>query len=156
MVRVTGFEPAASWSQTTRATSCATPGCRQKKLAPFRFRLAAKTAHALLPSSSPNRTRCAGLRFGKQGRRKLAPFRFRLSAKTAHALLPSSSPNRTHCVGLRFGKLGRRNSLRSVSHRQNQKSAFFKAYLLYITARGEARDFSRSGESKAFRSRFYH
>ena len=26
MVRVTGFEPAASWSQTTRATSCATPG----------------------------------------------------------------------------------------------------------------------------------
>ena len=26
MVRVTGFEPAASWSQTTRATNCATPG----------------------------------------------------------------------------------------------------------------------------------
>ena len=26
MVRVTGFEPAASWSQTKRATSCATPG----------------------------------------------------------------------------------------------------------------------------------
>ena len=26
MVRVTGLEPAASWSQTTRATSCATPG----------------------------------------------------------------------------------------------------------------------------------
>ena len=25
-IRVTGFEPAASWSQTTRATSCATPG----------------------------------------------------------------------------------------------------------------------------------
>ena len=69
LVRVTGFEPAASWSQTTRATSCATPGCRQKKLAPFRFRLSAKTAHALLPSSSPNRTRCAGLRFGKRGRR---------------------------------------------------------------------------------------
>ena len=38
MVRVTGFEPAASWSQTTRATNCATPGNRQKKLAPFRFR----------------------------------------------------------------------------------------------------------------------
>ena len=37
MVRVTGFEPAASWSQTTRATSCATPGRRQKKPAPFRF-----------------------------------------------------------------------------------------------------------------------
>ena len=26
VVRVTGIEPAASWSQTTRATSCATPG----------------------------------------------------------------------------------------------------------------------------------
>ncbi len=26
VVRVTGFEPAASWPQTTRATSCATPG----------------------------------------------------------------------------------------------------------------------------------
>ncbi len=38
MVRVTGFEPAASWSQTTRATSCATPGWRQKKLAALRFR----------------------------------------------------------------------------------------------------------------------
>ena len=25
MVEVTGLEPAASWSQTTRATSCATP-----------------------------------------------------------------------------------------------------------------------------------
>ena len=25
MVGVTGFEPAASWSQTKRATSCATP-----------------------------------------------------------------------------------------------------------------------------------
>ena len=28
LVRVTGFEPAASWSQTTRATNCATPGYR--------------------------------------------------------------------------------------------------------------------------------
>ena len=28
MVEVTGFEPAASWSQTTRATNCATPGYR--------------------------------------------------------------------------------------------------------------------------------
>ncbi len=40
------------------------PEIRQKKLASFRFRLAAKTAHPLLPSSSPNRTRFAGLRFG--------------------------------------------------------------------------------------------
>ena len=32
MVRVKGFEPPASWSQTTRATNCATPG-RQKKAA---------------------------------------------------------------------------------------------------------------------------
>ena len=26
LVRVTGFEPTASWSRTKRATSCATPG----------------------------------------------------------------------------------------------------------------------------------
>ena len=26
LVRVKGFEPPASWSQTTRATNCATPG----------------------------------------------------------------------------------------------------------------------------------
>ena len=32
LVRVKGFEPPASWSQTTRATNCATPG-RQKKAA---------------------------------------------------------------------------------------------------------------------------
>ena len=102
MVRVTGFEPAASWSQTTRATSCATPGYRQKKLAPFRFRLAAKTAHALLPSSSPNRARFAEPRFGKRGRR---------------------------------------NSLRSVSCSDERRSAFFRARLLYIMSRQEARNF---------------
>lgn len=28
MVEVTGIEPATSWSQTTRATNCATPGYR--------------------------------------------------------------------------------------------------------------------------------
>ena len=37
LVRVKGFEPPASWSQTTRATNCATPGRRQKKLAPLPF-----------------------------------------------------------------------------------------------------------------------
>ena len=40
------------------------PDIRQKKLAAFRFRLAAKTAHPLRPSSFPNRTRFAGLRSG--------------------------------------------------------------------------------------------
>ncbi len=47
MVRVKGFEPPASWSQTTRATSCATPGRRQKKLAPFRFARFAKETRKL-------------------------------------------------------------------------------------------------------------
>ncbi len=41
LVRVTGFEPAASWSQTTRATNCATPG---------RFQFSAR--NALLPTAS--------------------------------------------------------------------------------------------------------
>ena len=31
MVGVTGFEPATSWSQTTRATNCATPRCEKPK-----------------------------------------------------------------------------------------------------------------------------
>ncbi len=61
------------------------PDIRQKKLAAFRFSLAAKTAHPLLPSSSPNRTRFAGLRFGLAAKKKLATFRFRLAAKAAHA-----------------------------------------------------------------------
>ena len=57
LVRVKGFEPPASWSQTTRATNCATPGRRQKKLAAFRFRGFRKCHEnfiPLLPSSSPN------------------------------------------------------------------------------------------------------
>ena len=37
------------------------PETRQKKLALFRFRLTAKASHPLFPSSSPNRTRFAGL-----------------------------------------------------------------------------------------------
>ena len=40
MVRVTGFEPAASWSQTTRATNCATPGYKTNETS----RLAAGSA----------------------------------------------------------------------------------------------------------------
>ena len=39
LVRVTGFEPAASCSQSRRATSCATPGHRQKPRAPLRSRI---------------------------------------------------------------------------------------------------------------------
>ena len=31
MVGVTGFEPATSWSQTTRATNCATPRCGNER-----------------------------------------------------------------------------------------------------------------------------
>ena len=116
LVRVTGFEPAASWSQTTRATSCATPGRRQKKLAPFRFRgsvRAAKTAYALLPSSSPNRTRSAGLRFGKWG-----------GEETRSISFPQQRKSRENCIC----------------------APSFKAFLLYITARGEARGFPEDGK----------
>ncbi len=31
LVGVTGFEPATSWSQTTRATNCATPRCEKQE-----------------------------------------------------------------------------------------------------------------------------
>ncbi len=68
---------------------------------------AAKTAHTLLPSSSPNQSRKRrALIWQTWGQKKLAALRFRLTAKTAHPLLPSSSRNRTHCVGLRFRFLG--------------------------------------------------
>ena len=98
LVRVTGFEPAASWSQTTRATSCATPGNRQNKLAALRFRLKAKTAHPLLPSSSPKRTSCAGLRFGKREGRSL----FRSSRKAHLLYIISGRGARRICAGEDF------------------------------------------------------
>ena len=86
VVRVTGFEPAASWSQTTRATSCATPGCRQKKLAPFRFRGLRKSRESCIsaPSfflSESNPLRWASIRV--TGEKKLAPFRKFLSLTKA-------------------------------------------------------------------------
>ena len=53
LVRVTGFEPAASWSQTTRATSCATPGRRQNGLTPLRRRTKALPLFAVCASAPP-------------------------------------------------------------------------------------------------------
>ena len=74
-------------------------------------------AHSLRCSSFPNRTRCAGLRFGfgrKLERKSIlntcgtsgqASYRLlRLFLKVrAHSLRCSSFPNRTRCAGLRFG-----------------------------------------------------
>ena len=128
---MTGFEPAASWSQTTRATSCATPGDRQKKLAAFRFRLAAKTAHPLLPSSSPNRIRCAGLRFGKRRQKNSVPFRFRGLRK-----------RRENCISTESFFLFRSNPLRrdliGGNGREESCSVPPEKLIYYISSRGTA------------------
>ena len=90
-----------------------------------------KSSSAPLPcSSSPNRTRCAGLRFGFSPRPERGSVLTVLSttsrqsplcsddflSKSSSAPLPcSSSPNRTRCAGLRFGFEADRRSSRERS-----------------------------------------
>ena len=81
MVRVGRLELPASSSQSWRATNCATPGCRQKKLAAFRFRGFGKSRENctsapsfFLSRSNPLRWALIGLPAAKK---KLAAFRFR-------------------------------------------------------------------------------
>ena len=55
----------------------------------------------LAPSSFPNQTRSAGLRFGSPLRANTVPFP--PCGENCTMLAPSSFPNRTHFAGLRFG-----------------------------------------------------
>ena len=67
LVRVTGFEPAASWSQTTRATNCATPGSIHLFMRETRYtRKSLEETHFFLAPMEP-----AALGFdGEEPRRK--------------------------------------------------------------------------------------
>jgi len=55
----------------------------------------------LAPSSFPNQTRSAGLRFGSPLRANTVPFP--PCGENCTMLAPSSFPNRTRSAGLRFG-----------------------------------------------------
>ena len=145
MVRVARLERAASTSQMWRPTNWATPGSRQKKLAPFRFRLSAKTAHALLPSSSPNRARRAGLRFGVRGEETRSvpfpPFGENCTCAPSFFLSKSGPSCRASIWGT-----GRRNSLRSVSILEETEKRFLQSLsIIHHSQRGSKRFFPKRG-----------
>ena len=113
-----------------------TPPRRRSKLHIPRFAAGGK-ARSFRCSSSPNRTRFAGLRFGRRLCRpnlsilgKLHIPRFAASGK-ARSFRCSSSPNRTRFAGLRFGRRLCRPNL----------SILGKLHIPRFAASGKARSF---------------
>ncbi len=126
-----GADSKSVWEQSHEGSNpsrCATSS-EQSPLCSDDF--LSKSSSAPLPcSSSPNRTRCAGLRFGFSPRPERGSVLTVLSttsrqsplcsddflSKSSSAPLPcSSSPNRTRCAGLRFGFEADRRSSRERS-----------------------------------------